>query len=279
MKRLLTLVLLAQMLTIASCVKVNAQTLQREGWFDDVPLKGNVASVEVVEYFERKGMYKENDGSAIYKFNSSGNVYEARTYYNSGALDSKYVYKYNSLGKIIECAIYDSNGSYSGGTKSKYDSRGNNIEDVNYSGSKIESRVKSIYNSKNQLIESTQYSPSSTVQIKRLYCYDSNGRQIEFIYCDLVNDERYTYSYKHDSYGRVVKCIIYNGNGSIESQAVYRYDSQGRNIEIIRYDGRGVKTGNEKLVYDSRGSLITSTRYSVKDPTGIYSTEYHITYR
>ena len=122
---------------------------ERQGWEGDIPLYGDVESVDIAIYKleEKFGEVVRGDiwCSEKYYFNKAGDVIESAYYDSDGSLGWKYIYKYDVSGNMIEWAEYKSDGSSDWKRIYKYDASGNRIERTEYRGEALLPDRQTVY--------------------------------------------------------------------------------------------------------------------------------------
>ena len=136
MKKSILFTALVALLVATSCAGSTEQVAgqkpkapERQGWYNEIPLYGDVESVTITEYrvSEKFGEIVKDKitDKKFYRFNQKGDVVEKADYNSDGSLDWKSLYKYDSQGNLIEEATYNSDGSLNQKELYKYDSQGN----------------------------------------------------------------------------------------------------------------------------------------------------------
>lgn len=191
---------------------------------------------------------------------------------------SKYLYTYDNKDQLIKYIDYDSDGSEYRWEEYKYDDKGNNIEHTFCDkgivlDNKIKERHKNEFDSKGNMIKTTEYSgrdellctieyvyDSNNNKIKeisksksgktgsiRTYDYDSNGNMIKESWTE--NDEPCAYIYEFDAKGnRTMSCRTRNNKP--EKKSTYEYDDFKNITHITNYD-----------YYDDKESVDTDVKW------------------
>ncbi len=156
---------------------------ERQGWWEDFPLYGDVESVVMTEYKLKKKFGKVVRGGIRgcqkYYFNDAGDVIEYARYKSNGSLDYKWIDKYYSSGRRIESARYNSACFLFFEFIPKYDSSGNMIEEECYLYDLLFWKFIYKYDSSGNMIEKAMYRSDGWLVNKYIYKYDSRGNMIE----------------------------------------------------------------------------------------------------
>ena len=124
---------------------------------------------------------------------------------------------------------------------------------------------------------------------KRVYKYDSEGRNTELAWFrsegPFWQTLRYTYDekgkvvesresaegmelnrvlYKHDEQGRLIE-VTFEDGGECYGRYCYQYDNKGRKLNKVSYTSSGVLNGQERFFYDENGN---DAGYDLYDENG-----------
>ena len=257
MRRIILFVILGMFVT-TSCINRNnnlssrsnialekkrPEAPKRKGWHEDIPLYGNINSIEIT-----KSKLKDSFGKVvkdgvenrkIYKFNQRGDVVEGTSFNSDGTIEWKGMYRYDSQGNQIEARAqyYDGGILVVSNSIYKYDSQGHKIEESWYNDSSLKWKKIYKYNSRGNRIEEASYNSDGSLERKDVYKYDSIGHQIEW--------------------------ARYYGGGLLASKSIYKYNLRGNMIEVASYKSDGSLYCREiyKHKYDSRGNITENTTH------------------
>ena len=229
MKRIVMFALLALMFALSSRA---GDAPKRQGWSGPA-LHGDVTSVVVTELAD--------DGSekvSKYKFNKKGDVSEVYVRNNNGAFDPSMKYSYNEAGQKVYEVYYRANGT---------------------SGK----QVYYLYNTAGKRLREAEYNMSGKLLSRVFYTY-KEGRVVEMIVHDFVDNNKNSYPYEYNSTGRLtveMECSYHlDGVGSIIYNG-YKYDSNGNKISLESYicnDMEGFPT-NISYQHDDKGRVVEET--------------------
>jgi len=125
------------------------------------------------------------------------------------------------------------------------------------------------YNANANPISVICYDAEGIVVLKKLYKYDSQGREIEYSFMSTEEGDDLPYKeyHKYDSRGNLIEESTGDMQGNIKNKHTYKYDTYRRKIEDVHYR----KWGNEApsttkttYKYDSNNNVIEEVEYNDK---------------
>lgn len=184
----------------------------------------------------------------VYSF-TNGKIVESIEYSNKNKIIEKTTYKYDDNGKLIESIAFSSEGSIKNKNKFIYDTNGYLINErtLNSEGKTV-SLIKYYNDSKG--IPQSKINEKSNEQFS--YKYDSNGKLIEEICCNVRIEE--------DDYTNFPIIIIRNDT-TYFSRHIYVYDSKGNKTEESEFDIKNKRVDRITHCYDNLGRVIESVSY------------------
>jgi len=124
-------------------------------------------------------------------------------------------------------------------------------------------RYKAIYDKQSVLSEISFLKPGGSIDLKIVYKYDENGRELERINYDPKNNVTRKIVHKYDDKGRLIEETTYDPHDSCFAQ-----DSYTRNV--FKYDDQ--RNEKEELDYDCAGRLVLR-RLTKHNPNGTVKEE------
>lgn len=263
-----TFLTVATLLLLASCgggapQSDNTKAPKRHGWYEDIPLYGDVervcASTHIEATFEDKSTASHFESEYCYTFNERGDVAERVEYCdmgNSATIEQSQIrcqYIYDEAGRMVEERWHD-----------KFD----NLD------------WKGIYKYSPQgvLIEEISYRNGDTLQDRTLYKYDAQGKKTTAEHYNAEGILQWTTRYKHNSNGLLVEETAILTDGTIDHTAHYAYDAKGNLIE--RSDMSEEKSDEIcERKFDSKGNIVEEFYYTKGDNSCGRRVKYEITYR
>ena len=283
MKRLFLLFAVTLIAVCGSTSITKAQGPNRQGWYEDVTLYGDIETLTMTTYYveDKFGELINGDVEELvdYCFNTAGDVTKYTRYGSDGSLVWKRISKFDSQGRITEEAGYEPDGSLYGKWISKYNSAGYKIEEGEYSTSGS-LRFKTIfkYDAQGEMIEEAQYDSDGGTREKIIYSYDSAGNKIKKATYDADNSLDIYTTYKYDANGNMIQEAIYNEYGSLIQKSIYKY-LNGVLIEKTTYDADGELSYTWAYVHDSHGNVIEEIMYKSEALLPQSRIVYEIAYR
>ncbi|RKN78473.1 hypothetical protein [Ulvibacterium marinum] len=215
--------------------------------------KGELTREEALKKLSKRKFY-DNQGILVgyWNYELDGTIYEqtkllknkkhklikSSTYDSQGNLKRYIITESDEKGNIIVYRTFDSNHKAISIQKNEYDSNENVISMSRTSvTANKSSKTSSKYNSKNQLIEKTEYKPDGSIKDVRTYKYDKTGNEIE---SDLRRPNGY--------YTRFISEFDQNNNLTIQNW----YDESGKQTHRTSFSHE----------YDKNNNWITRKRYS-----------------
>jgi hypothetical protein len=205
------------------------------------------------------------------------NTESITTTFNKGKELTKTVYTYNASGKIAKIfwqQFYGDEDFHTTCTR-KFDSKGNPVESNSIStrpGETINTKTRSYYNAKNQLICLDGYGENGAFWNRQRKAYDLKGRLIkeEFYMTDTTKIE-HSMEFAYDEKDNVVK-------KDYKAFQEFVYDNKGNVVRKNDKKSEAVlkKTFEYIYVYDKQGNWISRTDYENGKATAII--ERRITY-
>ena len=169
--------------------------------------------------------------------------------------------------EVMSESFYPAEGSKKGSSRNvfKYNANGNIVELANYkSDGKVNSTVKSTYDSTGTLIKEETLLGNGTVDLVSTIKTDAKGNKIE------QEDTRpmgnvlfnYKYNYKYDEKGQLIERIAYRGNGALLFKYTFKYDDKGNKTEWIQSASDGSVTGKVIYKYNEKNNLVEDIQYN-----------------
>lgn len=197
-----------------------------------------------------------------------GRLLKTNTYDNSGVLKSYLETEFDNNGNIIFKRIYNSENEITFIQKNEYDSRGNNIRSsftaFDFNETKENQFIKRIesdsiktyktlrkYNSKNQLIEKTEFEPDGKIDRVETFKYDEKGNEVESE-LKMFNGNYFKYVSNYNERNNISTQKTIGKNGSIEQQYNWEYLYDERNNWITKKsfsNGQLVSIWERKIEY------------------------------
>lgn len=177
-----------------------------------------------------------------YKYDSSGNLVELKSFDVDGKLEYRFTYKVNAAGQQIEENIFGKDDILKSRSAHTYDKNGNNVETKVYDSLAKLTRIwRHTYDSKKNLTENSHYGPDDKLikksTTKYIY-YPSGVIKNESNY----EDGQITSKESFDLKGNVVESIMYSGIDdkdflSKEMTKYNKFDSKGNWLQTTRTMG------------------------------------------
>lgn len=211
----------------------------------DTGADGTVEFSEVDTYDDEWRLIDEqtdsnNDGALdfhrVTTYDADGNIVHIESLSSAGSYDVvDYAYDAGQLVRIDVDEDGDGTTDYSTGIT--YDERGNDIEEV-VTGSRTSTWTKA-YDAQDRLV-SEEYSVSVSLQWRRTYTYDDDGRLVRTEQDDAVDGLAIdTTAFEYDLAGNVVRTTQdSNGDGALDKVEEVTYDAGGNRLTATEDDGK-----------------------------------------
>ncbi len=201
----------------------------KEKFVSDYDRRGNLI---------RKVGYRANGNPFLeetYEYDDKDNVIES-------VVDGKkqtYAYKYNSDGQMLEARQFDSAGTLKQRTEYILDDRGQLNESIIYSGTgELKARYVSRRDAGGNVIEYSKHGADGSLLEKRVHRYQSKNIVMQtLIYGPTGNlTSRIMYEYDGD---RLIQRSTYEANGKLRRRNMYRRDQKGVVVEDLQTNEKG----------------------------------------
>jgi len=126
-----------------------------------------------------------------------------------------------------------------------YDAEGNNTEINFYT-----------YDKNGHLTLMTDRFPDNTLVWKKVYSYDTKGREILCVYTDTLFDDTMTAAVSYDAAGRISAVVRTDGEGVTLRRVTYEYDSDGHCVAEYSFDDAGEMDSKTLYSYDENGRFV-----------------------
>jgi hypothetical protein len=226
--------------------------------------KANVKSVSVAGIRMRRRIVSDYDrrgnlirriefgptGSPLsqesYKYDEKDNVIESV----AGGKKQTYVYKYNSNGQVLEARQFDSDGMLKQRTEYVLDGAGQVIETISYLGTgQRNARSVSRRDADGNVVEYSRYGADGKLVERHLHTYQGKNtvRQTQVFGPGGELTSRITYEYDGD---RLIRQTTYGTSGDLLRRNTYRRDQKGLVVEDLRTNGKGEPVDRTTLEYE-----------------------------
>lgn len=155
------------------------------------------------------------------KIEYNQNSRDILVYNGAGQMTKKIVKKTDNKGNVTEEIQYNSSNQIRKRFVYKYDDRGNQTLEEKYYSGNLTLRVKSIYDSENNLMEVIHETPDQPRFTNNLYRYDVKGKLMEEKWYSASKNDYSSKKYTYNTSGNVVKAACYYAQ--FGSEYVYKY--------------------------------------------------------
>jgi hypothetical protein len=216
----LTAILLSGALFVAAASGTKKNSLEKAN------LKGKVRLVTDITYSTAKADSGRMLSKTVLGYSTDGQLVTDEYYEGSNMLYNR-EYRYNSNGNIIEAKRHNGKQTIHYTRKYKYDGAGNMTEEKDYREDSLQTRYTYKYDSKGMQIESEEFKGNNRISEWWEYKYDANSNMTERSKHEHTGKVSQTDTFVYDANGCLTETSSqgFNEEAQLKTKYTYSYDN------------------------------------------------------